>query len=263
MRQTHGQSNYTSTKQAHLQMILHAGTNGFRSVQRLNPGSLIVVIDCTAGSGQTDKGEAGSPVILNNHFHASYGLEFRQLCCERDRVNFDRLKSLPLVNTDFANGDYQDHVGQWLTEVGRGRLLTGLCYCDVNGMKDALDGLAVFNQMRAKGRFERIDLLFNISLNAYKRHQAVGSQWAMQPLLDRVDQLAGLKECSFIRGEIGFKEWIMLYGLNTKQVSARRRTAHIWEYWQEWRPKAESHLNGGLKVSPEQRGLFDETAIGI
>jgi hypothetical protein len=62
MRRAHGQSKHTQQKQRHLQMFLDGCVNGFASLLANNPNSGLAVIDATAGSGYTDKGEAGSPL---------------------------------------------------------------------------------------------------------------------------------------------------------------------------------------------------------
>ena len=273
MRRAHGDSNYTPTKQRHLQMICDGCTNGWRSLCTLKPDSLLVVIDSTAGSGHSKEGAAGLPLILNRHFAKHFHDNFRQLCCEKDKPNFENLSKESLVNCDIIHGEYQQVILPWLCNLRWSGRFHGLIYCDPNGIVDALAGVDLFKQLQSDYRFDRIDLLFNISLNAYKRHKSPGvikktyhddpPEWLTVPLIEHLDNLAALKKATYIRSEEGrLLEFIMLYGMNTAKVSLKRSTENIVHY-EEWRKNAEKYLNGGIKVSPFQKGLFDESPNGL
>lgn len=263
MRRAHGQSKYTQQKQRHLQMFLEAGTNGWISLLKRNPQAALVVIDCTAGSGYSDDGEPGSPLILNRHFCQRIGKEFpgrfRQLCCEQKKLEYDKLRKIDLEACDLKQGNYKDLVMPWLQSLSY-PLYFGLLYCDVNGILEALDGIPLFESLQQSEQTKRIDLSYNVSLNAYKRHKAVipslyngvAPDWLTVPLIEHLDRLADMKKKNFIRCEMGkLAEWVMLYGLNTGEVRMTRRTERIIPY-EEWRENAEYYLEGGPKVAPGQ-----------
>jgi hypothetical protein len=257
MRKSHGQSEYTSDKQAHLRAFLHALTQGWRTQGLLMENGLRIAIDCMAGSGKSDDGKDGSPLIINQHFVEKFGDSFRQLCCEAHRPNFDALCQIPLINTDVVFGDYKQIVPDWLHSLGSRFTLHGLIYTDPNGMIDVLEGMPLFRQLQSANRTNHVDLLFNVSLNAYKRHHKryvntldPSYQWAERPLPDILDELATLKQFDFIRKEWGRLEWIMLCGLNA-DLRLTRHTLGIMPY-AEWRTNADEYLNGGRKIAPAQ-----------
>lgn len=264
MSKVHGQSEYTQEKQRHLQMFLDGCTNGWRTLLMRNPCAGLVIIDCTSGSGHTDDREIGSPILLRRHFlqhlGAQYGTRIHQLCCEDNRRNFKTLQAIDeLQGVTIQLGNYRDLVLPWLDALPCEPLF-GLMYCDPNGIKPALDGIPLFRQLQAGARTQRIDLAFNFSLNAYKRHKGVVNSlyhglppgWLDTSLIDHMDSLASLKRYNYIRCESGhLHEWVMMYGMNTPEVRLTRRTARIIPY-SEWRENAEWYLAGGLKVAPEQ-----------
>lgn len=261
MRRSHGQSKHTQQKQRHLQMFLDGGVNGMSSLLFNNKHSGLAVIDATAGSGFTDQGEAGSPIILNRHFNEHFAGRFRQLCCDKDKGSIDSLSKIGLTDCDIQHGKYQDLVLPWLDALPY-QPVFGILYVDVNGIVEALDGFELFHKLRGSILHQRIDLAFNLSLNAYKRHKAPGvidkiyhgapPAWLTVPLIKHMDRLAGLKPRTFIRTEIGkLAEWVMLYGMHTDKVDLTRRSAGIIPY-PEWRSSAEYYLNGGRKVAPGQ-----------
>ena len=264
MRKSHGQSKHTQQKQRHLQMFLDGTVNGAKSLlaNPRNSGAGLVVIDATAGSGYTDSGEAGSPLILNRHFQKHFPDRFRQLCCDRDKGNIESLEKIPLFNCDVVRGNYQERVIPWLEALPSDPIF-GLLYVDANGITDVLDGKGLFASLRRKVRFQRIDLACNLSLNAYNRHKGVidslyhgePPEWLKTDLLVHMDELAGFKSNNFIRTELGkLQEWVMLYGLHTDKVNLSRRTEGIVPY-AEWRANAEFYLNGGQRVAPGQMRL--------
>jgi hypothetical protein len=263
MRKSHGQGKHTEQKQRHLQMFLDGCVNGMTSLLEKNKRSGLAIIDATAGSGYTDKGEPGSPVILNRHHLQHFPGRFRQLCCDIKKVNVESLRKIGLSECDIIQGQYQDVILPWLEALPY-QPVFGMLYCDPNGMKPALDGLNLFDRLQGIKRFERIDLVFNISLNAYKRHHGVidsiyngdPPDWLTVPLIEHTDRLAMLKATSFIRCEMGkLQDWVMLYGMNTDQANLSRRSAGIIPY-AEWRANAEHYLNGGRKVAPSQMRLI-------
>lgn len=266
MRRTHGQSDYTPIKQRHLQMFMDSSTNGWKTLRDApktwQEPSYLVAIDCTAGSGHSDDGAAGSPVIINQHFTSKFGDNFRQLCCDKDKANCLKLSKIPLVNCDVIQGHYQDIVFEWFKRIQWAHRFHGLLYCDPNGIKEAIDGVELFRSLAGTHRFDRIDFLFSVSLNAYKRHKAPGvihkiyhdetPEWLTVPLIEYLDALADFKIANFIRMPMGgMLEFIMLSGLNTVKVTQTRRNENIVPY-AEWRENAEYYLNGGLKVANGQ-----------
>lgn len=266
MRRAHGQSDYTPIKQKHLQMFLDASSNGWKTL-RDHPKpwqerSYLVAIDCTAGSGHSEMGEAGSPVIINKHFCRKFGDNFRQLCCEESKEEYLTLSKVPMVNCDVIHGDYREVIFEWFKHIEWPHRFHGLLYCDPNGFKGATDGMDLFRSLAQSNRFDRIDMLFSVSLNAYKRHKADGviekiyngitPEWLIPKLITQLDAFASLKQTNFIRSEMGgMLEFVMIYGLNTAKVSQTRRTANIVPY-SEWRGNAEYYLNGGYKVANGQ-----------
>jgi hypothetical protein len=266
MRRAHGQSDYTPIKQRHLQMFLDSSTNGWRTLRDKRVDwqkpSYLVAIDCTAGSGHSDDGEVGSPIIINKHFNNTIGGEFRQLCCEEEKSEYLKLSKIPLVNCDVVHGSYQEMIFEWLKHIEWSGRFHGLLYCDPNGIKDAIDGTEVFRCLAQSDRFSRIDLLFSVSLNGYKRHSAPGviektykgerPEWLIPRLIEHLDNFANLKKANFIRSEMGgMLEFVMLSGLNTEKVRQTRRNENIVPY-EEWRANAEFYLNGGIKVANGQ-----------
>ena len=259
MRNAHGQSKHTEQKQRHLQMFLDGGVNGMSSLLYNNRQSGLVVIDATAGKGYTEEGKPGSPLILNRHFTNHFPGRFRQLCCDLKKSHIESLRKIDLTDCDIVQGAYQDIILPWLEALPYEPIF-GMLYCDPNGMKPALDGLDLFRTLQSIFRYRRIDLVFNIQLNAYKRHHGVidslykgdPPEWLTVPLIEHTDHLAMLKGTTFIRCELGnLQEWIMLYGMNTNKVRQTRRTEGIIPY-PEWRENAEYYLNGGAKVAPGQ-----------
>lgn len=258
MRRAHGQSDYTPTKQRHLQMFLDASSNGWKTLRDApktwQEPSYLVAIDCTAGSGHSDKGAAGSPIIINKHFSTKFGSNFRQLCCEKSKKEYLELRKVPLANCDVIHGEFQDMIYEWFKHMEWPHRYHGLLYCDDNGITESIHALDVFRALAGSHRFDRIDMLFSLSLNAYKRHAGAGTQaeWLTISLLEHLDNFAGLKKSNFIRSEMGgMLEFVMISGLNTAKVSQTRRTENIVPY-EEWRANAEYYLNGGLKVANGQ-----------
>lgn len=258
MRRAHGQSDYTPTKQRHLQMFLDSYSNGWKTLRDApktwQEPSYLVAIDCTAGSGHSETGAPGSPVIINKHFTGKFGANFRQLCCEKSKKEFSALRQVPLVQCDVVNADYREVIFDWFNHLNWPHRFHGLLYLDPNGFKGAPDGIEVFRTLAGSQRFDRIDMLFSVSLNGYKRHAGVGTQaeWQTPSLLQHLDALAALKQTNFIRSEMGgMLEFVMISGLNTTKVSQTRRTENIVPY-EEWRANAEYYLNGGLKVANGQ-----------
>lgn len=221
------------------------------------------MIDATAGSGYTDEGQPGSPLILNRHYEKHFTGRFRQLCCDKDKGNIADLQKIDLSACDIVRGQYQDKVLPWLEALPY-QPVFGLLYVDVNGIKEALDGIDLFHRLRQINRFQRIDLAFNLQLNAYKRHHAVidslyngiPPEWLKIDLIDHMDSLANFKSTNFIRTELGeLQEWVMLYGMHTDKVDLTRRSAGIIPY-PEWRANAEFYLNGGRKVASSQMRML-------
>lgn len=259
MRQTHGQSSYTPIKQRHLQMFLDGGVHGWTTLLKKNRRSGLAVIDATAGSGYTQEGEAGSPIILNRHFQQKFPGRFRQLCCDRDKGNIEKLQQIELSACELVRGQYEDTVLPWLQTLPF-QPVFGLLYVDVNGFKEAINGFDLFEKLRQSNQFMRIDLAINMSLNGYKRHYGVieskyngqPPEWLTVPLIEHMDRLTSFKLKNFIRTELdALQEWVMTYGVHTEKVSYTRRNAGIIPY-AEWRENAQFYLNGGRKVSHNQ-----------
>lgn len=255
---SHGQSEYTPTKQKHLIGMLdlcsHAYNPGVNGKARwANPD--VIVIDGTSGTGHTATGELGSPLLINQWASKNYRGNFRQLCCEANPQSYVRLRQNTLANADIQLGKYQELAPAWLESLDLQKPALGFVYIDPNGAKDLIEGIDFFRWLVQHPRFSRIDLIFHWSMNAYSRNAGSGTDWAQAPLLKVVDELAYLKRYAFMREPLEKWQWVFMQLMNTDKVS------HIWKSEQivsypEWKDKYASRF-AEKQPGEEQLSFFD------
>lgn len=217
----HGQSDYTPTKQRHLRGILDTCAYAWNPLVNGKPQWAhpdVVIIDCTSGNGHDERGEPGSPLIINDWAREKYGTGFRQLCCERVPQSYARLWHEDLLQADVVRGSYQEEGLRWLEQLNIRRTALGFIYCDPNGAKDLVDGLQFFRQVAQDRRFQRLDFIFHWSMNAYSRNAGVGNTWAQEPVLNVVKELASLKRHAYMREPLDKWQWVFMQIINTDKV---------------------------------------------
>lgn len=233
----HGQSEYTPTKQRHLNGILNTCTHAWNPLTNGKPSwanSEGIFIDMTAGNGYNEQGEPGSPLIINEWATRNYGANFRQLCCERVPTSYAKLWHIDMPQAEVIRGSYQDVVPAWLESLNITRPALGFVYCDPNGAKDLIDGLPFFKWMMQDRRFRSLDFIFHWSMNAYSRNAGVGNAWAQTPVLDVVGELASLKRYAYMREPMDKWQWVFMQVLNTDKVRPVWKSERILAYadWQ-------------------------------
>lgn len=247
MTTAHGFSEYTPDKQKHLQGILSSCQEAWRK-PHLWAHPERIFVDCTAGCGII-QGQWGSPLIVNRFAWHTFGDAYRHLCCERDKANYQRLLSVAgaMNRADVINGDYVDVVPVWLRDLKVEKPALGLIYCDVNGVKDLVFGIEMFEALVSSGYWQRLDLLFHLSVTAYARSNGAGIDWAQESHLAVMDKLAGIKPYAYIREPMTRQRWVMLHMLKTSKVVPVWKTERIMRY-ADWRIR---------QIQPEQVGLFE------
>lgn len=215
----HGQSEYTPTKQKHLQGILEIGKHGWNPKWWTHKE--LIIIDCTSGNGKTEEGNDGSPIIINRFFTESK-YPFRQLCCEREPSSFTNLQQTG-INADLRLGQYQEIVPEWLQSLQLTKPALGFLYCDPNGAKDLLAGYEMFQELASTKLYERMDFLFHWSLTAYQRNFGAGIDWANKDLSRIICCLRKLKKHAVIREPVGKQRWVIMYMLNTDKIDGQWR----------------------------------------
>lgn len=248
----HGQSDYTPIKQNHLRGILKIGTKGWNPQYKPWAHDTALVIDCTSGNGHAETGEDGSPVIINNHF-ANVTYPYRQLCCEQVPTSFVRLQQAGL-NADLHLGRYQDGIMGWLDaqNVRMDKPALGFVYCDPNGVKDLLEGYAMFQGLNLDKRYSRLDFVFHWSLTAYQRSFGANITWANDELSDIIRQILTLKQYAIIREPADKHRWVIMYLFNTDKVDGVWRSQGFLPA-DEWTDK--------YLLAKGQRPLFDEQVL--
>ena len=211
----HGQSEYTQIKQKHLRGILKIGRYGWSPKSWTHTESII--IDCTSGNGKTEKGDDGSPIIINRFFTESK-YPFRQLCCEQNSSSFAKLQQTE-INADFRLGKYQDTVIEWLNNLQISKKAMGFLYCDPNGAKDLLDGYDLFQELANTELYKCMDFVFHWSLTAYQRNFGAGINKEELSLI--LERLLTLKKRAVIRKPAGKHRWVIMYMLNTSEIDAK------------------------------------------
>lgn len=233
----HGQSGYTPTKQRHLTGLLDTCAHAWNPSTNGKPRwahSEVIIIDCTSGNGHDEQGEPGSPLIINEWAQKTYRGNFRQLCCERVPQSFARLWHTDLPQAEVVRGSYQDEAPKWLAQLGITRPALGFIYCDPNGAKDLIDGLQFFRWVMQHRYFRTLDFIFHWSMNAYNRNAGVGNTWAQAPVLDVVNELASLKQNTYMREPLDKWQWVFMQGINTDKVRPVWKSERIMPY-REWR----------------------------
>lgn len=249
--QGHGQSEYTATKQKHVMGILETCKHGLKPKDWTHEN--VLFIDCTAGSGYTEEGDEGSPLIINRFAVENYRLNFRHLCCEKDPDIYSQLSrhTNKLYNASVLCGDYANIIPGWLTGLNISRPAMGIVYCDANGAKDLVCGIDIFRRMAESRLFRCVDFLFHWSLTAYNRNRGAGYSWADEHILKVMDNLVALKKHAYMRLPMAKHRWVIMHLLNTDKVNLTWRSEKIVPY-QEWRSG---------QASEDQMELFDLEAV--
>jgi hypothetical protein len=244
----HGQSEYTATKQKHVMGILNTCQHALKPKSWTHKE--VIFIDCTAGSGCTNEGEEGSPLIINRFAATHYGSDFKHLCCEKDAATYAKLltHSGKMRNVSILCGDYANLIPGWLASQNVRSPAMGVIYCDANGAKDLIDGFDVFRQIADSRLFKCVDLLFHWSLTAYNRNRGAGYKWADDHILKIMDRLVSLKKYAYMRLPVDKHRWVIMHLLNTDKISSVWRSERIVPY-QEWREN---------QATEDQMDLFDD-----
>ena len=232
-----GQSDYTPTKQKHLVGILNTCTSAWNPTINEKPGwahQEVIMIDCTAGSGRNrENNEAGSPILINEWATASYGMAFRQLCCEQRPNGVKDLSLEPMTNADILCGRYQDVAPQWMKSLKLTKPALGFIYCDPNGAQDLVEGLKFFAWAANHPRFKYLDFIFHWSFTAYKRNEK-RYEWSRFSLREVVDYIATIKRRAFVRQPINQWQWVFMHCINTRELKGEWESERIFEY-SEWK----------------------------
>ncbi len=157
-----------------------------------------IVIDCTAGDGQPHGGHEASPVILSRH---CTGLGFPFFAIEKDFERHSLLCQTLNRSTSIMNCDMVDGLNSIHAE--HGNTLGGLIYIDPNGTIPDADALG-----KAISKFERADILINITATAIKRNQG-----RLQDVIEAMN-----KPEWYIRPPIGAWQWTMLVGTRSAGI---------------------------------------------
>jgi len=257
-----GQSDYTPLKQKHISGILRTCQYG------LNPKEWshddVLFVDCTAGSGYTEDGQEGSPLIVNGFARTSYVEKFKHLCCEIDKKDFQKLKNHAgkLKNATIEQGDYRDIAPAWLDAQNNKKPALGIIYCDPNGARDLLHGVDMFKSIAADRRFSGMDFLFHFSLHAYKRNHEAGTIWADKDIIAVTDELASFKKYAYLRLPTGRWQWVIMHLLNTDKVKPEWKTEKVIAY-EQWKAEQAKHMQRGLFDQPDLMTPLTETMQSI
>lgn len=261
---SHGQSEYTPTKQKHLIGLLTTNRYAWNPTVNRKPewaNREIIAIDCTSGTGHTADGESGSPVLINQWARESYGEGFRQLCCEANPQSYVKLRQNDLPNADIQLGKYQDIAPAWLESLGVRKPALGFIYVDPNGAKDLIEGIDFFRWLITHPYFSRLDLIFHWSMNAYSRNAGNGTPWAQTPLLNVVQELARLKRYTFMREPLEKWQWVFMQVLSTDKVSPVWKSERIMSY-RQWMDEY-AHRFTSDRPDMGQMSFFDQPNQGM
>lgn len=249
-----GQSEYTPTKQNHLRGLLKIGSRGWNPVDKPWAHDTTLIVDCTAGSGHSDEGEDGSPLIINRFF-AGQNHPFRQLCCEQTPSSFGKLTLNDLVNTDLIPGRYQDSAWEWLEQQDVAKPALGFLYCDPNGAKDLLEGRDLFQRVSRDPRFARLDLIFHWSLTAYMRNFGANVTWANDQLANIINNLRQFKRYAIMREPVSKHQWVVMYLHNSDKINGTWRSEGFLP--------ADEWIGRYLQCKGQQSLLGDDTMAGL
>lgn len=210
----HGQSEYTSTKQTQLQSLLDA-CHAAWSKSHSWASSMRFFIDCMAGSGYDEKGNAGSPLILQE-----YAKRFDHgLCvwCDISRKHTKMLESYQNdTYTTLLTGRYQTEVLNYMkTHVPFNAM--GLVYLDDNGCKEIWNDDGFLRYVMRN--YPYMDIAVHFSEQAWMRSDGAGINWAEKTtVMDVLRLILDYKPASVVYAPHIKHHWRMIYGVRSGKM---------------------------------------------
>lgn len=213
----HGQSEYTESKQRQLRELLHACRWPWNRVTWAHPTRIF--LDCMAGSGHTDEGNPGSPLILQD-----YAESLNDAMCvwsDVDRKFTTRLTEFAKPPTQILTGRYQDVMREWLmnySRMHRTSKLMGMVYLDDNGCSQVWNNDGFIDWVTTS--FPYLDVVVHFSETAWRRSNGADFDWATrQTVLDFLNEFLVKKPHSVVYAPKNKQLWRLVYGVGSKEMN--------------------------------------------
>lgn len=212
----HGQSDYTPLKQAQLKSLLEACTPAWLKSHWFSSDERIF-IDCMAGSGRDDKGNAGSPLILQEHakqFNAGFCV-----WCDISPKHTEQLEAYRNDTiTTLLTGRYQSEVMGYMSIVSRKAM--GLIYLDDNGCKQIWNDDGFLRHVMTN--YPLIDVALHFSEQAWMRSDGAGIDWAERTTaMDILKLMLHYKPESVVYAPHIKHHWRLVYGCGSSKMDLR------------------------------------------
>lgn len=237
----HGQSDYTPTKQAQLKSLLDACVHAWsKNHSWASPAR--VFIDCMAGSGYDDKGNAGSPLILQE-----YTKQFDAGLCVWCDLLPKHTKQLEAYRNDaytvLLTGRYQTEVMNLMAAIPTNAM--GLVYLDDNGCKQIWNDDGFLRHVMAN--YPYLDVAVHFSEQAWMRSEGAGIDWAERTtVMDVLRLILDYKPHSVVYAPRIKHHWRLVYGCRSGKMDLRGQQRVKLRDYIDARPENQMSLLEGI-----------------
>ena len=213
----HGQSEYTESKQRQLKELLDSCRFAWNNVTWAHPTRLF--LDCMAGSGHTEDGEPGSPIIMQN-----FAQTMPNAMCVWSDVNRKftaRLAQYAEPPTQVLTGRYQDVMHEWLdnyARIHRNSKLMGIVYLDDNGCSQVWNDDGFIDWVM--DRYPYFDVVIHFSETAWRRSNGADFDWATRnSVLEMLNKFLVKKPESVVYAPTNKQLWRLVYGVRSSKMN--------------------------------------------
>lgn len=214
----HGQSaTYTPTKQMQLRSLLEACSHAWdRPHTWASP--IRFFIDCMAGSGYDEQGNAGSPLILQEY--AKQFMHPHIVWCD---VNPKHTRQLERYQNDtyttLLTGTYQTEVWRYMKENVPPNAM-GLVYLDDNGCKQIWNDNGFLRHVITT--YPYLDIAIHFSEQAWMRSEGAGIDWAERTtVMDVLNLILAHKPEAVVYAPHVKHHWRLVYGVKSGKMDLR------------------------------------------
>lgn len=210
----HGQSDYTPNKQMQLKSLLDACYYAW-SKNHSWASPLRVFIDCMAGSGYDEKGNVGSPLILQQ-----YAKQFDHGSCAWCDLLPKHTRQLEAYRnetyTTLLTGRYQTEVLNFIQTLPNN--VMGLVYLDDNGCKQIWNDDGFLRHVMTNYPF--LDVAIHFSEQAWMRSEGAGIDWAeRKSVMDVLNLILEHKPASVVYAPHVKHHWRLVWGCGSGKMN--------------------------------------------
>lgn len=216
----HGQSEYTESKQQQLKELLDSCWSAWaRHHGWIREHKTRLFLDCMAGSGHTEDGSPGSPLILQD-----YADSLPDAICvwsDIDKKFTSRLLQYAKPPTQILTGRYQETVREWLTNYSRQHgypKLMGMVYLDDNGCSQVWNDDGFIDWLMVEHKY--LDVVIHFSETAWRRSNGADFDWATRnSVVEMLKKFLEKKPESVVYAPKNKQLWRLVYGVRSSKMN--------------------------------------------